>query len=59
MWPQQISRQIKWLVAGTRLVNLQAIAATYLFADLLWPDTELPGKLGRASAIYINKISMV
>ncbi len=47
------------LVAGTRLVNFQASAATYLSADLLRPQTELPSKLGRASAIYINKISMV
>jgi hypothetical protein len=47
------------LVAGTRLVNFQASAATYLPADLLWPQTELPGKLGRASVIYLNKISMV
>jgi hypothetical protein len=39
------------LVAGTRLVNFQASAATYLSADLLWPQAELPGKLGRASAI--------
>ncbi len=46
------------LVAGTRLVNFQASAATYLSADLLRPQTELLGKLGRASAIYINKISM-
>jgi hypothetical protein len=43
------------LVAGTRLVNLQASAATYLSADLLRPQTELPGKLGRASAIYLKK----
>jgi hypothetical protein len=47
------------LVAGTRLVNFQTSAATYLSADLLRPQTELPGKLGRASAIYLNKISMV
>ncbi len=47
------------LVAGTRLVNLQASAATYLSADLLRPQIELPGKLVRASAIYINKISML
>jgi hypothetical protein len=47
------------LVAGTRLVNFQARAATYLSADLLRPKIKLPGKLGRASAIYINKISMV
>jgi hypothetical protein len=46
------------LVAGTRLVNFQASAATLLSADLLRTQTELPGKLGRASAIYINKISM-
>jgi hypothetical protein len=46
------------LVAGTRLVNFQASAATLLSADLMWPQTELPGKLGRASAIYLNKISM-
>jgi hypothetical protein len=46
------------LVAGTRLVNFQASAATLLSADLLRPQTELPSKLGRASAIYINKISM-
>ena len=46
------------LVAGTRLVSFQASAATLLSADLLWTQTELPGKLGRASAIYINKISM-
>jgi hypothetical protein len=47
------------LVVGTRLVNFQASAATYLSADLLRPQTELPGKLGRASAIYLNKISMI
>ncbi len=47
------------LVAGTRLVNFQASAATLLSADLLRPLTELPSKLGRESAIYINKISMV
>ena len=47
------------LVAGTRLVNSQASAATLLSADLLRTQTELPGKLGKASAIYINKISMV
>jgi hypothetical protein len=47
------------LVAGTKIVNFQASAATYLSADLLQPQTELPSKLGRASAIYINKISMV
>jgi hypothetical protein len=41
-------------VAGTRLVNFQASAATLLTADLLRPLTELPGKLGRASAIYIS-----
>jgi hypothetical protein len=46
------------LVAGTRLVNFQASAATLLSADLVRTQTELPGKLGRASAIYINKISM-
>ncbi len=46
------------LVAGTRLVNCQASTATLLSADLLRTQTELPGKLGRASAIYINKISM-
>ena len=46
------------LVAGTRLVNFQASAATYLSANLRQPQTELPGKLGRASAIYLNKISM-
>jgi hypothetical protein len=46
------------LVADTRLVNFQASAATLLSADLLRTQTELPGKLGRASAIYINKISM-
>jgi len=45
-------------VAGTRLVNFQASAATCLPADLLRPQTKLPGKLGRASAIYINKISL-
>jgi hypothetical protein len=39
-------------VAGTRLVNFQASAAKLLIADLLWPPTELPGKLGRASATY-------
>jgi hypothetical protein len=43
------------LVAGTRLVNFQASAATYFSADLLRPQIELPGKLGRASAIYFNK----
>ena len=47
------------IVAGTRLVNFQARAATFLSADFLRPKTELPGKLGRASAIYLNKISMV
>jgi hypothetical protein len=47
------------LVAGTRLVNFQVSAATLLSADLLRTQTGLPGKLGRASAIYINKISMV
>jgi hypothetical protein len=47
------------LVAGTRLVNFQASAATYLSADLLRPQIELPGKLGKASAIYLNKISMI
>jgi hypothetical protein len=47
------------LVASTRLVNFQASAATLLSADLCGPQTVLPGKLGRASAIYINKISMV
>ncbi len=47
------------LVAGTRLVNFQASAATYLLADLRQRQTELPGKPGRASAIYLNKISMV
>jgi len=47
------------LAAGTGLVNFQASAATYLSADLRRPKTELPGKLGRASAIYLNKISMV
>jgi hypothetical protein len=36
------------LVAGTRLVNFQASAATYFSADLLRPQIELPGKLGRA-----------
>jgi hypothetical protein len=46
------------LVAGTRLVNFHASAATCLSADLRRPQTELPGKLGRASAIYFNKISM-
>ncbi len=46
------------LVPGTRLVNFQASAATLLSADLLRTQTELPGKLGRASATYINKISM-
>ncbi len=44
------------LVAGTRIVNFQASAAILLSADLLRPQTELPSKLGRASAIYINKI---
>jgi hypothetical protein len=46
------------LVAGTRLVNFQASAATYLSADLRRSKTKLPGKPGRASAIYLNKISM-
>ena len=46
------------LVAGTRLVNFQASAATLLSADLLRTQTEIPGMLGRASAIYINKIFM-
>jgi hypothetical protein len=46
------------LVASTRLIQFQASAATYLSADLLRPQIELPGKLGRASAIYLNKISM-
>ncbi len=39
-------------VAGTRLVNFQASAAKLFIADLVRPPTELPGKLGRASAIY-------
>ena len=52
----QLSNKVA-LVAGTRLVNFQA--DTYLAADLRRPQTELPGKLGRASAIYLNKISMV
>ncbi len=47
------------LVAGTRLVKFQASAATYSSADLRQPKTELPDKLGRASAIYLNKISMI
>jgi hypothetical protein len=47
------------LVAGPRLVNFQASADTLLSADLLRPQTELPGKQGRPSAICINKISMV
>jgi hypothetical protein len=47
------------LVAGTRLVNFQASAATYLSADLFQPQAEVPSKLGRASAIYLNKISMI
>jgi hypothetical protein len=47
------------LVAGTRLVTFQTSAATYLSADLLRPQTELPGKLGRALAFYLNKISMI
>jgi len=47
------------LAAGTRLVNFQASAATLLSADLLRPQTELQGKLSRASAIYLNKISML
>jgi hypothetical protein len=46
------------LVAGTRLVNMQASGATLLLLDLLWPQIEPTGKLRRASAIYINKISM-
>ncbi len=46
------------LVAGTKLVNLQPSAVTLLSADLLWPPTELPTKLGRASSIYMNKMSM-
>jgi hypothetical protein len=36
-------------VASTRLVNFQASAATLFSADLVRPQTELPGKLGRAS----------
>ncbi len=47
------------LVAHTRFVNFQASPATLLSADLLWPQTELASKLGRLSAMYINKISMV
>jgi hypothetical protein len=39
-------------VAGTRLLNFQASATTLLSADLLRPQTELPSKLGRASAIW-------
>ncbi len=35
------------------------LAPPYLPADLLRPQTKLPGKLGKASAIYINKISMI
>jgi hypothetical protein len=46
------------LVAGTKIVKFQASAATLLSADLLRPQTELPSKLGRASASSINKISM-
>jgi hypothetical protein len=42
------------LVASTRLVIFYASAATNLSADLLKPHTELSGKLGRASAIYLN-----
>ena len=41
------------LVAGTRLVKFYASAATLLSADLLRQQTELPRKLGRASAIFI------
>jgi hypothetical protein len=47
------------LVAGTRLVNFQASAATYLSADLLRLQTELPSKPGRASVIFLDKISMI
>ncbi len=47
------------LIAGTGLVNFQASAATYLSADLRQQQTELPGKPGRASAIYLNKIHRV
>ena len=46
------------LVGGTRLVNFQASAATLLSADLPRLKTELTGKLGRASVICINKISL-
>jgi len=46
------------LVASTKLVNLQPSAVTLLSADLLRPQTELPTKLGRASSIYINKMSI-
>ena len=38
-------------------ILVPAISATYLSADLLWPQTKLKGKLGRASAICINRIS--
>ncbi len=47
------------LGAGTRLVNFQASAATFSSADLLRPQIELPRKLGRALAFYLNEISMV
>jgi hypothetical protein len=40
------------------LANLKACAAILFSADLLRPQTELPGKLGRASTIYKNKISL-
>jgi hypothetical protein len=47
------------LVASTRFENFRASAATYSSADLRRPQTELPGKPGRASAIYLNTISML
>jgi hypothetical protein len=46
------------LVANTRLVNFQSSATTYVSAVLLQPQIELPGKQCRASAIYLNNISM-
>jgi hypothetical protein len=40
------------LVAVTILVNFQASAATLLSADLVQPQTELPGKLGERRDLY-------
>ncbi len=56
-WPQFFVVTKVATVAFKFTILTPATSVTYLSADLLWPQTKLKGKLGRASVIYINKIS--